>query len=193
MSHDPRDEIWNAAFRTYYEAFYNEILADKLNACWLRIDVLTKILVAVTASGSVAAGWSIWIKSGGAAFWAVLAGSAALLSIAHSAVGVADRLNNSAEVRRSFRRLRIDIETFRDLMRIDPEFPTDDFKEDYQEYRGRFAECLDEIKDDILRGKLLKKKAQRDVDQILCGQIEPKGYTHGHSNGHERLSAETDS
>jgi hypothetical protein len=52
MDFDPRDELWNAAFNTYYDAYYEEIAADKMISRWQILDELTKVLVALTASGS---------------------------------------------------------------------------------------------------------------------------------------------
>ena len=45
-------ELWKAVFETFYDASYNEAVADTLVSRWQVVDDLSKILVAVTASGS---------------------------------------------------------------------------------------------------------------------------------------------
>ena len=172
--HDPRDEIWNSTFDTYYESFYGEVVANRLARRWQLIDQITKVLVAITASGSAVAGWTLWSEEGFKILWVTIAGVAALLAIIHSAMSVADRLNDAGDVNRSFATLRIELETFRSRMRIDPEFPIEDFTQELVEFRRRYGECVQRIKDDILRTKRLRQKAQDDVDERLKGEILTK-------------------
>ena len=111
MAHDPRDELWNAIFETYYDALYNEILADKLIARWQIVDEFTKVIVALTASGSAIAGWSLWAQPGYQGLWECLAARAAVLSIVHASLSVAERLKDAGEIRRAFAGLRIDLDS----------------------------------------------------------------------------------
>lgn len=158
MWHDPRDELWNGVFDTYYDAYYNEVLADKLISRWQYFDEITKVLVALTASGSAIAGWTLWSKPGFEFVWVLMAGAAAVLSIIHAALSVADRLKDAGEVRRAFACLRIDIETFRYRMRIDPEFGIDEFTKEFEEYRRRYSDCEQRIKNDIFRTMPLRHR-----------------------------------
>ena len=41
MTFDPRDEIWNATYETFYFTYYNEILCDALVKMWQKTDDLT--------------------------------------------------------------------------------------------------------------------------------------------------------
>ncbi len=169
--HDPRDEIWNSTFDTYYESYYGEVVAQRLARRWQLIDQVTKVLIAITASGSAVAGWTLWSEEGFKTLWVIIAGVVALLAIIHSAMSVADRLKDAGDVSHSFAALRIEVETFRYRMRIDPEFPIEDFTGELVEYRRRYGECVQRIKDDIFRTKRLKLKAQDAVDERLKGEI----------------------
>lgn len=171
MAHDPRDEIWNATFQTYYDAYYNEILAERLITRWLLIDQISKVLIAVTASGSAVSGWALWNNPTWQLYWVLLSGVAAILSIVHAAMGVTDRLKDAGEVRRECATLRIDIETFRSRMRINPEYPVDEFTEEYVGYHKSFGDCLQHLKDDVLRTEGLKIRVQDQVDDMLVDQI----------------------
>jgi len=92
MATDARDELWTATFDTYYDAYYEELLAAALVRRWQRVDAFTKVLVALTASGSAVAGWTLWSQPGFKTSWTFIAGIAALLSILHSTLNVADRV-----------------------------------------------------------------------------------------------------
>ena len=69
--------------------------------------------------------------------------------------------------------LRIDIETCRYRMRINPEYPVNEFTKEYVDYRKRFGDCVQRIKDDVLRTERLKMQAQDEVNDKLADQISP--------------------
>lgn len=167
MTHDPRDELWNAIFETLYDAYYNEIVADKLIGRWQLLDESTKLLVAITASGSAIAGWTLWAKPGFQSLWVCVAGAAAFLSISHAALSVADRLKDAGEIKRTFASLRIDLETCRHRMRINPEYSVEEFTQQLEEYRRRFGDSEQRIKNDILRTTRLKNRAQTELNRRL--------------------------
>ena len=79
MTFDPRDELWNASYETYYDAYYGEITADKVTTRWLKFDNFTKILVSLTASGSAISGWVLWNDPNFKYIWFALAGFGAFL------------------------------------------------------------------------------------------------------------------
>jgi hypothetical protein len=87
-------ELWKAVFDTYYDAFYNEVLADKLVNRWQVVDDTSKILVAVTASGSALSSWALWNQPGYRFVWTGLAGFSAILGIIHTSLGVSHRLKD---------------------------------------------------------------------------------------------------
>lgn len=153
MSHDPRDAIWNKTFETYYESYFYELVADKLVDRWQLTDDVTKVLVAITASGSAISGWALWQDPGVKWLWAIVAGIGAVLAIVHAALGVPNRIKDWEDIKRSFVSLRVNLETFRHRMEIDPNFPVDGFTNDYAIFRKQFGELVPRQKNDILRTK----------------------------------------
>jgi len=87
MTTDQRDEIWNAAFDTYYDAFYEELCADNLINRWQKLDEASKVLAALTASTSAVAGWVLWTEPHFKVVWSAIAAVAALLTILHASLG----------------------------------------------------------------------------------------------------------
>ena len=49
-----RDELWKATWETLYDASYYEVLFSEVLKRWQAFDFITRLLVAVTASGSAA-------------------------------------------------------------------------------------------------------------------------------------------
>ncbi len=78
MSSYSRNELWKASFKTYYNAYFQELVAKLLVSRWQVLDGFTKVLVALTATGSVVSGWALWSEPYLKTVWGVLAGSAAL-------------------------------------------------------------------------------------------------------------------
>ena len=58
MALDARDEVWNAAYDTYYSTYFEEMVCDVLLDRWQWLDEVTKVLVALTATGSAVTGWA---------------------------------------------------------------------------------------------------------------------------------------
>jgi hypothetical protein len=171
MAVDSRDQIWAASFETYYDAHYEELVADSLIGRWQIVDEITKVLVALTASGSAVSGWTLWNNPSFKYVWMSMAGVGAVLSIIHVALAVPGRLKDWGEIKRSFASLRIDLETYRYRMGIDPQFPVEDFTKEFSDYRRRFGECVQRIKNDILRTRRLRVKAQDALNERIADKI----------------------
>lgn len=167
MSHDPRDAIWAKAFQTFYESYFYEMVADKLVDRWQATDEATKILVAVTASGSAISGWALWQDPSLKLLWACLAGFGAVLAVVHASLGVPNRIKDWEDIKRSFVSLRVRLETFRHRMEINPEFPVDDFTKEYCAFRLEFGELVPRQKNDILLTYRLSVRSQEQLDQKL--------------------------
>jgi hypothetical protein len=167
MPVDPRDELWNAAFDTYYDSYYQELLRDALVDRWQRVDDLTKVATALTASGSAVSGWALWNEPHLKVAWAVLAGTAALLTIIHATLNVPERVRNHAETKRAFAALRANLETFRYRMRVDPEFPVPSFLDEFVVFRTRFSELLQLLKNDILLTSGAERMTQQHLNILL--------------------------
>ncbi len=171
MPTDPRDELWEASFDTYYVVHYEELLADRLIDSWQKVDEITKVLVALTASGSAVSGWALWAEPHFRRIWVIMASIAAVLSIVHTALSVPGRLKDHGETKRRFASLRTDLETFRYRMRIDANFPIEEFTQEFVEYRRRFSDSVQLRKNDILRTNRLENKVQKQLDIRLEDQV----------------------
>ncbi|HVN75217.1 MAG TPA: hypothetical protein VMT19_02790 [Thermoanaerobaculaceae bacterium] len=172
MADDARDELWKVSFETYYESYYQEMLAARLINRWQRIDDVTRFLVAVTASGSAVSGWALWTVPDWKALWGCLAGLAALLSTGHTTLNVPGRLRDLSEVKRRFAGIRIDLETFRYRIQVDSAFPVEPFAVEFDRLRQRYREAVEHTKDDILEWKRLRLGVQDNLDVRLGDQIE---------------------
>jgi hypothetical protein len=166
-----RESLWEAAFETYYDAFFEELTADALMTRWGYVDDVTKSLVALTAVGSAVSGWTLWAQPGYRALWLVLSGVAAVLSIVHSALGIPGRLKMQAESKTRIAGLRTDLETFRYRMRVNPEFDVGPFTEQFIEYRRQYSEHVKLLPNDILRSKSLEKRTQAALNLRLKNEI----------------------
>lgn len=148
---DVRDELWNQVYDTYYECFFQELFGDYLVSRWRSIDDVTKILVALTATGSVASVWALWETNVGKVVWAAIAGFASFVSIIHSALGVPSKLSNWVETKQIFTALRIDLETMRHNMAMDPGFDYEAYARLYNEMRERYRDGMTRIQNDWFR------------------------------------------
>jgi len=171
---DPREELWKASFNTYYDSLFEELLADALITRWSFLDDLTKVLVAVTASGSAISGWALWNQPGTyKTAWMVVSAIAAFLSLVHTALTIPNRLKAHAEDKRRFATLRTELETFRYRMKIAQEtFDITQFTEEFLRYRARFSENVELLCNDILRTSFLENSTQTKVDTRLQNEIE---------------------
>lgn len=169
--HDARDELWQKTFDTYYDVYYEELLAAATSRRWLWIDTVTKLLVAVTAASSAVAGWALWSQPGFRELWLIVAGIAAILSIIHASLAVAERVRNWENVGGAFFELRVQMEDFRNRMSIDPEFPIDTFLKHFEALRRRYVETVERSRDDIIQTMRLKRSCQKDVNTRLSGDI----------------------
>jgi hypothetical protein len=161
-------ELWKAVFETYYDAFYNEVLADKLVNRWQIADDASNILVAVTASGSALSGWALWNQPGYRLLWTGLAGFSAILGITHSSLGVAHRLKDWGEIKRSFAMLRIELETLQYRMKFDFKATNRDFQRQFIKHRRQYLRAVQRLKNDVLLRKGLELAAQKDIDRRIA-------------------------
>ena len=170
MAIDPRDQIWNATFETYYNSFYQELLSDVLLVRWQRVDDLVKLLVAIFAGTSAIAGLvSLYAKTLNIEWaWPVLTGLAAVLSIAHKELAVPFRLRDHGENKRSFAALRLDLETFRYKMQFDPDFPVADFTAKFEEFRKRYGEEYRRLRVDSFVTSSLQTTCQAELDSKVA-------------------------
>lgn len=171
-THDPRDKVWQAVFDTYYDAYFEELCAEKLIKRWQSVDDVTKVLVALTVTGSSVAGWALWMKEPFRYIWLMISGTGALLAIIHSALGVSSRVRDWSETYHFFSSLRIDLETLRYQMQINPDFSSSDKENELLVFRKRYKEGVQRMKNDILRTRKYDISVQNDLDSRLANELE---------------------
>ncbi len=172
MEEDPREELWQVSFETYYDAYFQEMVADRLINRWQRLDEATRLLVALTASGSAVSGWALWTEPHFRVAWVILAGVAAVLSIGHSTLGVPARLKDLGELKRRFGALRTDLETFRYAMRVEPGFKVTEFSETFTDLRRRYSDSLQLLKNDLLETRGFDNTVQDDLNKQVADLTE---------------------
>jgi hypothetical protein len=173
MAVDPRDTIWDAAYFLWYDTKYNVELASRMVDRLKALDDVTKVLVALTASGSAVAGWNLWSKNGFATAWVITAGAAALLSISHGSLGIPARLKDWLEMKRDFLGLRSGLDTFRSNMENHPDFDVAKSEEILAGFRGKFGEYEGRIPSDFFVTSGLKLRCQDGIDAEIRGRTSP--------------------
>jgi hypothetical protein len=169
---DPRDELWAASFDTFYDSAYAEAMADNLINRWQKVDEITKALIAITASTSAVSGWALWSKPQFHNGWLVISGMAALLAILHATLAVPGRIKDHAEDKRRFLSLTSDLETFRYEMRINPAFDVAEFSKRFLDFRKRYSDAAQLVKNDVAATRRLAKATQLEVNRRLASEIK---------------------
>lgn len=175
MTKESRDKVWEKSFVTYYDCYFEEMISESLVYRWGVLDDITKVLVALTASSSVVAGWTLWNVDGFKIVWLILAGFAAFLSIIHATLNVQSKVKEWEGLKKEFTELRINIETFRHKMEIDPEFDIEEFTQEFESQRSKFAGLMKRLNGDITRTKGFELKIQGKLNLRLSDQIQNGG------------------
>jgi len=168
---DKRDGIWNKVFEIFYDSFYFELLSSKIASKWLFVDEITKILVAITTSGSAIAGWSLWNKEGFQFIWIFLAGTGALLSVLHATLNVSNRVKEWTDMKRKFSSLKIECETNRGIMEMNPEFEIESHTNFYIEKKRVYGELYSNLPNDFLISKKFRINIQEEVNHSISNLI----------------------
>jgi hypothetical protein len=176
---DPRDEIWSANYKLWYDSEYNAERSDRLISRWQAVDDLTKVIVALTTSGSVVAGWALWSTSSFKVFWAVLAGTGAVLSIVSSSLGVPARLKDWSQSKADFSKVAIELQKLRLHMRVNPQFDVDKTLAAVDDLRAQFGDAVRRMRNDFLDTQSLREHCQTVVDKRVADdkQDQPGGQT----------------
>lgn len=151
MNDESRDRLWEASWETYYESYYFELALNRVIGKWKIIDIVTKIIVALTATGSAVAGWSLWNVPGFKEIWVFIAGIAAILSIVHAVIQVQSILSSNAEFRASFSNIRLSLETFRQQLKIHADYNVAEKNTEYQVLRQKYDDLAAKYSDDLLQ------------------------------------------
>ncbi|MHC4789771.1 MAG: hypothetical protein ACYS8K_11325 [Planctomycetota bacterium] len=139
---------------------------------WQRLDELAKVLVALTATGSAVAGWTLWQQGSFRVAWAALAGFAAALSIVHTALGVASRASDWGRLKQYFVSLRLDLEGFATRMAIEEGLPPEEWYRQLMMYRERYKQGVEIVRNDLMYTSRLGQKIQRGLEEQLRKERE---------------------
>ena len=169
---DPRDILWEESFRVFYDAYYEQLLAEKLLRKWHWADLWSRLLVAVTASGSAIAAWAVWGLAGFNIVWAVVAGVAALFSVVHSVLNVSSRLKELSESRAAFLLIRTGAEAIRRRMRMNPKFTVAKFTTAIERLGKMYAEAESKLAVDVFRTRRLEFRVQDEVDSLIATELQ---------------------
>lgn len=167
MGKSDRDIIWDKIYEVYYDTYWVEIFSGLVISFWKFTDDFTKVLVALTASGSAITGWALWENQGFKETWIGLAGFAAVLSITHAALGVSSKVKNWTEINRKFTELRIKLETYQDMMELDQDFDINTFKDFHLNAKEFYGKEYSMIDTDFIFAKRLKIKSQKELNTRL--------------------------
>jgi hypothetical protein len=165
--------LWRASFDTYFDAFFEELLAAAMIGRWSKLDDLTKVIVALTASGSAVTGWAVWTHPGAKVIWGICSGAAALLSVVHSSLGISTRIKSHAEDQRRFSSLRTDLETFRYKMQFQETLHMAEIEKEFFSFRQRYSENLQVLTNDTLRTRKMEIRTHFQVEARLKNEIQP--------------------
>ena len=169
---DSLQNLWHASFDTYFDSFFEELLAAAMIGRWSTVDDVTKVFVAVTASGSAISGWAVWNHPSAKIVWGVCSGAAALLSVIHSSLGISTRIKSHAEDQRRFSSLRADLETFRYKMQFQEHLEVGEIEKEFLAFRKRYSENLQVLCNDTLRTRKLETKTHFRVETRLKNDIQ---------------------
>ena len=175
MAPDPRDTLWEAVFDTYYSAYFEEILSDLLINRWLRIDIGVRVGIALTASGSAVAGWTLWERPDFKIIWAIISCLAAVGAIFHSTISVPSLLKEHTRSNKDFTALRHEFETLRNDLNINPQFDVTKKNHELKALKKRYTELCNNSPHDILSTDKLANKAQGLLNSRIADIIESKG------------------
>ncbi|MBN1597074.1 MAG: hypothetical protein JW894_02170 [Bacteroidales bacterium] len=167
MSESPRDIIWEKIFYTHYYTFFYEQVAIKLIRRWQISHDVSRIIIAITASGTGISGWALWKNSIGVYTWAVIMGAAAVSSIIYAVWDVSAKIKDWTEVKNDCINLRIELEIMRDKMLIDKDFPVETYQSMLVEFKKRYGEIRKRIKQDFFLTKDVNNKAKSIADNNI--------------------------
>ncbi len=166
----PIDLFWAPSWETLYQSYFHELSAESVVTRWQKIDLVVAILVAITASGSAIAGWSLWSEPGWKTLWVAIAGGAALISAVHGAAAIPTRIKEQEEIRRKFSGLRTGLQTFRQELTLGVD--GDAARKEYHELRRKFEESVANSRRDMALTENLQLLVQNRVDKILKGEAK---------------------
>ena len=162
-----RDEIWNAAYQKWYDAYFNEIVAGRMIDRWQAFNDPAKVIIAVTTSGSVVAGWTLWNQPVYKTFWIMLAGLVALLSVISGSLTIPERIKDWTSTKADFSGVRMQAELLRTQMKLNPEFDVAQAHKSLENIMLRHNDAVNRIRNDFLHARSLDLACKKELDDLL--------------------------
>jgi hypothetical protein len=168
-----RDILWKESFRIFYDSYFEQLLAEHLLSRWYWVDLVSRWLVAITASGSAIAAWAVWAKEGFTIAWAIIAAVASLLSLSHSVLNVGSRMKELVEDRASFMILRTSAASLRRRMRLSPNFDVDKATAEIDQLSKIFSDAESKVNiQDIWRRRKLELRVQEQLNVLVQEELQ---------------------
>ena len=138
---------------------------------WKPIDGLIKSIVTITTIASVMVGWMLWGTPTGKLGWLIIAGCAAFLALLHVILKISDRVADLSHNAQYFKSLRLNLERFVYEMEANPDFPLEQFKTTFEQYREWLLVGSQMLKEDFLFTNRRRQKVQNKLNQQMGDMI----------------------
>ncbi len=172
MNEDAKDLIWQYTYELYFDCYFEELLMYYLSGRWIKIDIVVRILMALTASGSTISGWALWQNPNFKPIWAIIAGITALLAIIYVTLNVTEKVKLYTQAFKDFLQLRHKLQQLRNDLAIDPNFSIEDMNTKLKAYGEIYASVCSQSAYDIFNTKKLKKNTQKEIVHKLSDIIQ---------------------
>lgn len=163
-----RVKLRTEAYGKWYGSYFSENVANRLVSRWQAFNDPAKVVIAVTASGSVIAGWTLWSQPGFKTFWIILAGTGALLSVINSSLTVTERIKDWTSTRAEFSSIRTQLENLKIEMDLKPnEFDIDQAQKILENVRLRYRDAVERTRNDLLHTDRLDAACKKELDELI--------------------------
>ncbi|HFQ5373700.1 TPA: hypothetical protein ACGUM3_001531 [Vibrio vulnificus] len=162
-----RDEYWNTLWSNYYDSYYYSILFSELTIRAQWFDFISKLLVAVTASGSAIAGWALWEEPSFKIYWVIIAGTASFISIVHTTLNISEKLKGYVKLSNEMAEIRMQYESLQEEVTIYPEFDVDEMHVKSKAVKNKYIAVLRGYAPDFLSSKKLQNRSQDILNDKL--------------------------
>ncbi len=137
---ESRTEIDNNAYRTWWNSKYQEFVCSKLFGKWQTTDTFVQVGIALTASGSAIAGWSLWELPEMKVIWAVMSGLISILAICHKSIGVSYKIKTWCESSKAYSMIKNQLEILKFDINTSYEKNTDNIHKKLREIMADYAD-----------------------------------------------------
>ena len=166
-----KDLLWQTALETFYRVAYTESLMTSVLQKWKPVDGAIKSILTIATIASVMVGWMTWGTPAGKLTWLIIAGSAASLALLHIILKISDRVADLSHNAQYFKSLRLNLERFIYEMEANPNFPLEQFKNTFEQYREWLLVGSQMLKEDFLLTRRRRQKIQEKLNQQMGDMI----------------------